>query len=90
MIGEIYIKIIALEKIRTHKSALEIYILLDNNKDAALADFAKSDVFQHYFTQLEFLVYNDANKLSGDYFEIKYEKIISNIVFHLKKALPNN
>ena len=68
-----------------HKSAFEVFKILDDHKKSALKEIAESNWFKHNFTQLENLVYSDESTWNTDYFKKEYTKIIPKILYHLKQ-----
>jgi hypothetical protein len=84
---KVFREIESLSKSKSHKSALEIFGILNEGQYTFLEKVANEDWFKHFFYQLEILVYNDIDKCKGDYFEIKFDKLVSNILYNLNKEL---
>jgi hypothetical protein len=68
-----------------YKSALEVFKILNENKDKELHFVSESHWFTYNFTQLENLIYNDENTWNTEYFKKEYSNIIPKILYHLKK-----
>jgi hypothetical protein len=71
--------------LKTHKSALEVFTVL-NEGQGVLKEIVEEDWFKYNFKQLENLVYSDEESWNTDLFKKDYERIIPMIVFKLKEV----
>ncbi|KAA3645181.1 MAG: hypothetical protein DWP98_11815 [Bacteroidetes bacterium] len=84
-LDEIINEIEAHARNENHKSAFEVFKILDDNKNKELSFVVDSDWFKHYFVKLENLTHDNEESYNTDHFKREFSIIVSKILYHLKK-----
>jgi len=83
---EIIDEIIQLDNPSKHKSALDIFRLLDNNSKLFLKEFDKHD-FMPLLNGFEKLSYADPKEYSTSSYRNDYERLYGSLVYQLHKIV---
>lgn len=68
----------------THKSALRIFSLLENNKEQLLKKF-EIDFFKNVLTGFENLAYESPTNSKGDAFKDQYNKLFETFLYRINR-----
>lgn len=68
----------------THKSALRIYSLLENNKEQLLKKF-EPDFFKNVLNGFENLAYESPSNTKGEGFKDQYNKLLETFLYRVNR-----